>query len=257
MDVEVIGMSNKRVRAPKAKSSAPRIALCLGIVGALYVIYFIGAMIYATQKYNADQGPEGSYGAAVADHEAAYGPMTNEQRNQFVRETKDERENAANSAIEDWIQRRRATAFNKKLKGTWRTIPQGGEPSREFRAVLYRNQFILESDRESEAMTARLGITGQQRWSNSAYKIRAVPADDALEIRQSYSNVTLNILPCRKVVKDHAYDDCMTRTADGIFIDVAYRVADVTDDEQSALRAGVARVLQDIERVAERRAFKP
>ena len=250
-------MANKTVRAPKGSAPAPRIAVCLGVVGVLYVIYFIGAMFHATRKYEADQGPMGSYGAAVAEREASHRPMTDQQNNQFIREVKDGRVNAANSAWEDWMQARRAKAFNKQLKGTWRTIPQGQEPSREFRAVLYKNQFILESERESEEMAARLGVTGKQLWSNHAYKIRAVPADDALEIRQDYSNVTLNVLPCRKIVKDHAFEDCMTRTADGLLIEVAYRDRDLTDDDASSLKAGVARVLQILERGDQDRAFEP
>lgn len=250
-------MANKTVRTPKGSAPAPRIAVCLGIVGVLYVIYFIGAMFHATRKYEANQGPKGSYGAAVADREASHGPITDQQKNQFIREIKDGRVNSANAALEDWMQVRHAKAFNKQLEGTWRSIPQGQEPSREFRAVLYKNQFILESQRESEEMAARLGVIGKQLWSDNAYKIRAVPADDALEIRQRYSNVTLNILPCRKIVNDHAFDDCMTRTADGLLIEVAYRDRDLTDYDASSLKAGVGRVLQILERGDEDRAFEP
>lgn len=250
-------MSNKAKRASKGKAPAPRIALCLGIVGVLYVIYVIGATFYATRKYETDQGAKGSYGAAIADREASYAPMTDQQKNRFIREVKDGRVNAANAALEDWMQARHAKAFNKQLKGTWRSIPQGQEPSREFRAVLYKSQFMLESERKSEETAARLGISGKQLWSDSTYKIRAVPTDETLEITQSYTHVTLNMLPCRKIVTGHTFDDCITRMADGRLIEVAYRDRDLTEDEAASLKAGVARTLQILERGDEDRAFDP
>lgn len=250
-------MSSKLGRMPKGEASTPRIALCLALVSALYLVYFVGAMIYATRKHANDQGGRGAYGAAIADREASHGPMTGRQRSQFIRETEDARADANASVLDDWLQARRAKAFNRQLKGTWRTIPQGQDRAREFRAALYKNRFMLESNHESAEMAARLGVSGRQLWSDRVYRVRVVPSGDALEIRQYHANVTLNILPCREIVESHGSDDCMTRTADGRLLEIAYRERDLTDDDAASLKAGVARALQALERGNQDRVFDP
>lgn len=250
-------MSSKLRRVPKGEASTPRIALCLAIVSALYLVYFVGAMIYATRKHASDQGNKGAYGAAIADREASHGPMTGQQRSQFIREAEDARADASASVLDDWLQARRARAFNRQLKGTWRTIPQGQDRTREFRAVLYKDRFLLESDHESDEMAAQLGVSGKQLWSDRVYRVRAVPSGDALEIRQHHANLTLNILPCREIVDSHDGDDCMTRVADGRLLEVAYRARELTDADAESLRLGVARALQALERGNQDRVFDP
>lgn len=207
--------------APANKGAAPRLMFCLRIVAVLLATYYIGVFIYAARV--------GSLGAGATSWiSAEFENMTHGQS---------------------------AKAFNKKLKGTWQTIPDGQEPSREFQAFLYKDRFLLISDIASEAQAASLGLAGKRLSQDHAYKVRAIPDGNTLEIGRMNTPVTLNIRPCREVVAGHAFDDCMTEMSSGAVVEVAYRSRDSTESDLSALKAGVARVLQKIERSGEERAL--
>ena len=250
-------MSKKLGRAPKGASPAPRIALCFAVVSALYLIYFVGAMFYATWKYRNDSGPNGPYGAAVAEREASFGRMSAQQKSAFVEEVKDAEAEARKSAMEDWLQTRRAKSFNKHLSGIWRTIPQNGEVAREFQATLYKTRFIVVSHLEDDETAARAGVSGKQLWSDRIYKVFSVPSADALEFGKFGRKSTFKLLPCRDIVKGHAFDDCMTLEEDGQLLSVAYRERSATEDEAASQKLSVSRALQTLERDGERRTFGP
>ncbi|QIK80509.1 hypothetical protein G7069_02185 [Lysobacter sp. HDW10] len=250
-------MSKNLGRAPKGASTAPRIALCLAVVSALYVIYFVGAMVYATGKYRNDSGANGQYGAAVADREASHGRMTAEQKSAYVEDVKDAEADMRKSALNDWLQARRAKAFNKQLKGIWRTIPQNGEAVREFQATVYKTRFILVSHLENDDAATRAGVSGKSAWSDRIYKVHSVPLEDALEFGKFGKKSTFKVVACRDIVQGHTFEDCMTLEEDGRLLGVAYRERQLTDDEAASQRLSVSRALQTLERNGERRTFGP
>ena len=251
-------MLDKEEDPSKSKSGAPRIALCLAIVGVLYVIYAVGATTYAVQKNEIDPGPSGSYGAAIseADAESSQGPMNDDRKSQFITDLKQARVEAAKQDYDDAMRPARAREFNRELQAVWRSIPQEeNQPSREFYAGLFRDEFMVESEHRGAMQGKQPGAPARQVWADKAFTVYAVPASDHLEITHHNSRLTLNILPCRKLVSGHFFKDCLTWKDGDRLLEIAYRERDLTEAEQADLQASKGRVARDLFNMGKDRVF--
>ncbi len=239
--------------ADKPAPSALRIFLLLCIAMALIVGV---QMIWAHKKLNSPSRAGSLHSAAIAEHEmaSADGPMTDDQKAQFVEEVKAARVRQATQDLTGAKKLREAAAFGRKLEGLWRTMPDENGRSYELQAGLQSlngDQFLTEVRR----------LEGTMPWVHTPYKIVSIESAGSVQLETKNVTRMLKIQPCRQVITEHSFSDCLSFFDGSGFdgspvIEVAYRAGGSSADERAALIDAKSSFLQRLSKYGEDQMFR-